>query len=274
MNRRNFLQSAAVGVGTVGAATAITGTAQSWQNIQIDAYCKSHHYQTLAKFEVGGGEFEMEYGGRREGENVWRVWNGGYELEVEPTRVEEGEIREFAFDAADQHVGSSIGVVEVKGGPDTERFLDNPLSDTSGGTGLHAPVNSNASRGDSEQYYGVSYAAFKPCYDGFTVDVTGTQSSARPADVIDVANDEVRLAITYESWRHDDQYLFDNGTDVKHGGREIRGDGQLHFYFPLADAFVDDPDEVGNPSGFVAKLLVESDDGDTWIGTADIPTVV
>lgn len=274
MDRRDFLKSSVVGVGAVSSAVAFTGTAHSWKGIQIDAYCKSKQYGALAKFEVHGDEFKIENGGRKVGSNVWHLWNGGYELELEPTRIEEGEIREFTYAATDEHVGSSIGAVEVKGGPEVERYLDDPLTDSSEGTGLHAPANPNASKGGSEQYHGVSYVMFKPCYDGFTVDVTGTSSSARPADVIDVVNDEVRFAISYGPWRRDDQYLFDNGVDVKHDGREIKGDGELHFYFPLTDAFVDDPADVGDRSRFKAHLLVESDDGNTWIGSTDIPTVV
>lgn len=266
MNRRQVLKAGVAGVGTVGALGTLSASGAAWKDLDIDVYCK---IDPLMKLEVADGAFELEpdRGGRELGENRWGFWH--HEIEVRPTRTENGEIREFEF-SSDADIANSI---VVKGGPETKHYIENPVSPGSDGTGLHAPVNTNASNGDSQQYHGVSYVEFRRCY-GLQVDITGTSNDKTPAEIIDLANDDIRLTVSYGPRRRKDQVVFDAGVEPNNGNGEIKAGGDLHFWFPYGEPFLDDPRDVGNPSKFRGQLLVEGADGTTWAGSDVLPEIV
>lgn len=266
MNRRSFLARSVGGLGIVGVGGALTSSVAAWRGFSIDTYCDE---TPLLKLEVKNGSFTAEgkYGGSNVGPNTFSF--GPHELTVSIGQTEGGEIRTFGFSSTSDLVDD----ITVKGGPNTTTFLENPLSAGSDGSGLHAPVNHNASKHGNQQYYGVSNVVFSEC-STFNVDVTRVPGFTDPADAIDLTADDIRLGITHAPFHHDDQYVFDNGTAPTNGNGAIMTNGEVHFEFDFEDAFVDDPGSVRDASNFVAKLLIEEADGTTWVASDDLSPIV
>lgn len=267
-DRRQFLRGGGAALAGVLGASSLATSTSAWKGIEIDAYCKGY---LLAKLEVEGGEFALDESehGERVGDGLFKVYNHYFDLDVDAHLDDEGEVASVDF-ATDSDV---VDHAVVKGGPQSVHYLENPLDSPSAASGLQGPVNPRASDDGSTRHYAVSNVEFRRC-TGIAVDVTSTSSVAKPAEVLDLTADDIRLGVTYSPWRHDDQHVFDRGAETKHGNGHIQGDGNVHLYFPYGESFVDDPAEVGDPSQFQAQLLVEGADGDTWAGSDSLPPIL
>lgn len=277
-DRRSYMKAGLAGLGSIGVVSALSTSGTAWRDIDIEAGCKETDEgdEKLLKLEVENGNFSLDdWGGYPAGKNTFGFWH--FDLEITDARYEEGELREF-----DISTNSDIPLdISVKGGPDSENYLLAPTDSRKEVSGLHAPTK-DSGNGAGEQYHAVSNVEVRWCM-GLVVDVTGTSAGARPSEVIDLTSDVIRTGITYQPWRHEDQYVFDNGIEQTNGNGGLVGDGNLHFYYewerhgsgiPFDDVLLDDPDEVGDRSNFEVEIMIESDDGSTWGGSTPLDATI
>jgi hypothetical protein len=292
--RRSFLKAGVVtGAAAVG-LPLFSGSAAAWKGIDIDINCVKHRKLAFIYVDeswTGKDEFEdhrlytghgVSYNGETDNEYSFSTPEGDASIELTPGYNDDGDIVSFSYDTNGIPI-SKLVVATEEGLFDLHKEYDVYYRDTEtkgGKRNRDTPIIRDSDLTvDDRVHEEIWFLKIYYC-TVLKIRVKSTYNSDDPTNQIDLTDDDVRFGLWWGPRHYDDQYVFDNGVEPINGNGSMYGD-ELIFYFPVQDAYINDPAAVNAPEKIKAELLIKDgngrtggeSEGTTWAGERQFPLV-